>query len=186
MQPDNVKEQLLNAAMKLLTESNDASKITARQIAAEAGANLAMINYYFASKDALISEAVDKLIANRAVELEEIKEKNIPAKQRLIEFLLKMADITVEYSQYTKATASYTLLEKDIEEPYHILPMVKECLGDRYSETECRIISYQLTTFSQIVFFRSDGFRKYSGLDIMKAEERKTLINTMVNTLIQD
>ena len=76
-----------------------------------------MINYYFASKDALVSAAVDKMIANRAVELEEIKEKNIPAKQRLIEFLLKMADITVEYSQYTKATIPYTLLEKDIEEP---------------------------------------------------------------------
>lgn len=186
MQPDNVKDQLLNATMKLLSESNDANKITARQIAAKAGANLAMINYYFSSKDALVSAAVDKMIANRAVELEEIKEKNIPAKQRLIAFLLKMADITVEYSQYTKATIPYTLLEKDIEEPYHILPMVKECLGEAHSEAECRIIAYQLTTFSQIVFFRSDDFRKYSGLDIMNPGERKALFHTMVDTLIED
>lgn len=180
----NVKAQLLNATIKLLTESSDANKITARQIAAEAGANLAMINYYFASKDALISAAVDKMIANRAIELEEIKEKNIPAKQRLIEFLIKMADITIEYSNYTKATASYTLLEKEIEEPYHILPMIKECLGNSHSETECRIIAYQLTTFSQITFFRSNDFRKYSGLDIMNTEQRKILIHTIVDILI--
>lgn len=186
MQPDSVKDQLLNATMRLLSESVDTKKITARQIAAEAEANLAMINYYFSSKDALVSAAVDKLIANRAVELEEIKEKQIPAKQRLVEFLLKMSDITVEYSQYTKSTIPYVLLEREIEEPYHILPMVKECLGNRRSETECRVIAYQLTTFSQIAFFRFDDFRKYSGLDIMNAEERKSLFHILVDTLIQD
>lgn len=186
MQSENVKEQLLNATMRLLTENNDASSITARQIAAEAGANLAMINYYFSSKDALMSAAVDKLIANRALELEEIKEKKIPAKQRLIEFLLKMAEITIDYSQYTKSTIPYVLLEKEIEEPYHILAMVKECLGTNHSETECRIIAYQLTTFSQIVFFRSDDFKKYSGLDITNREDRKSLFTSMVNILIQN
>lgn len=186
MHSDNVKEQLLTATIKLITEKHTVDKITARQIAAEANANLAMINYYFASKDALISAAVDKMIANRAVELEEIKMKKIPAKQRLIEFLTKMADITVEYSQYTKATIPYTMLEKDIEEPYHILPMVKECLRESHSETECRIISYQLTTFLQITFFRADDFKKYSGLDIMSVEDRNTLFNTMVDIIFHD
>lgn len=182
----NVKDRLLYATTKLLAESSDASKITARQIAAKADANLAMINYYFSSKDALISAAVDKMIKYRALELEKIKVQNIPAKQRIIEFLQKMSDITVEYSQYTKATVPYTLLEKEILEPYHILPMVKECLGDSHSETECRIIAYQITTFTQITFFRSDDFKKYSGLDIMNAEERNTFLCTMVNSLIQD
>lgn len=186
MQPDNVKEQLLNATMKLLAESKNANEITARKIAAEAGANLAMINYYFTSKDALISAAVDKLIANRAIELEEIKDKNIPVKQRLTEFLLKMSDITVEYAQYTKATIPYVLLEREIEEPYHILPMVKECCGNKRTETECRMIAFQLITFSQVAFFRSDDFKKYSGLDIMKEDERKALFNIIIDILIQN
>jgi hypothetical protein len=96
-----------------------------------------------------------------------------------------MSDITVEYSPYTKSTIPYVLLEKEIEEPYHILPMVKECCGDKHSETECRIIAFQLTTFLQIVFYRSDHFKRYSGLDIMKAKERKELLNMLMNTLIQ-
>lgn len=182
----NVKDRLLHATAELLAESSDAGSITARQIAARADANLAMINYYFASKDALVSAAVDKMIKYRALELEKIKKKDTPAKQRLIEFLQKMADITAEYSQYTKATVPYTLLEKEIEEPYHILPLVKESLEDSHSETECRIIAYQLTTFSQIIFFRSDEFKKYSGLDVTDTEERNDLLRTMVNTLIHD
>lgn len=186
MQPGNVKEQLIKATMKLLAESRNANRITARQIAAKAGVNLAMINYYFSSKDALIDAAVDKLIASRAVELEDVRGKNIPPKQKLTEFLLKISDITVEYSQYTKSTIPYVLLEKEIEEPYHILPMVKECCGDKRSEAECRIIAYQLTTFSQIVFFRSDDFMKYSGFDIMKTEDRKTLFNTVIDMFIQN
>ncbi len=186
MQTDNVKEQLLNATIKLLNESSDAGKITARQIAAESGANLAMINYYFTSKDALISAAVDKIIANRAVLLEEIKEKDIPAKQKLIEFLTKMSDITVEYSQYTKTTVPYVLLEKEIEEPYHILPIIKECYENNLTELECRIIAYQLITFSQIAFYRSDNFKKYSGIDPMKAADRKTLFHTIVDMLIKN
>lgn len=186
MQADSAKKQLISATMKLLRDVSDTNKITARQIAAEAGVNLAMINYYFVSKDALISLAVDKLIANRAVELEKIKEKNIAAKQKLIEFLQTMSDITVEFSQYTKTTIPYVLLEKEIEEPYHILPMIKECLGDSHSETECRLIAYQLTTFTQIAFVRSDDFRKYAGLDIMNTKERNALFEMMVNILIQN
>jgi AcrR family transcriptional regulator len=185
MPNDNAKEQLLNATIELLAENCSADKITARQIAAKAEVNLAMINYYFPSKDALISVAVDKVIANQAAELEAIKEKDIPAKQKLLEFLLKMSDITVEFSQYTKSTIPYVLLEKEIEEPYHILPMVKECYGDKCSETECRIIAYQLTTFSQIAFYRSDDFKKYSGLDMMKSKDRKELFDTLMKTLIQ-
>lgn len=184
METDRVKEQLIQATIRLLKQSDDASKITARKISAEAGANLAMINYYFTSKDALISIAVDKMIANRAIELEKIKDKDIPAKQKLTEFLLKMSDITVEYAQYTKATIPYVLLEREMEEPYHLLPMVKECCGNKRTEIECRIIASQLTIFSQIVFFRSDDFRKYLGFDIMKEEERRMLLTSMIDILI--
>ncbi|ULQ58793.1 TetR/AcrR family transcriptional regulator [Brucepastera parasyntrophica] len=181
-----MKGQLLNVTVKLLAKNRNLNKITARRIASEAGVNQAMINYYFTSKDALVSAAVDKLIAGRAAELEEIKKRNIPARQKLLEVLLKMSDITVEYSRYTKATMPYVLLEKEIEEPYYILPIVKECFGGKRTETECRIIAYQLTTFSQIVFYRSDGFKKYAGLDIAKTEDRKKLFKTMINSIIQN
>ncbi len=184
MHSDTVKNQLIQATMKLLTESKNPSRITARQIANEAGANLAMINYYFSSKDALLNTAVSKIMANRAHELKEIRDKNMPAKQKLREFLITMADITIDYSELSKPTVPYLLLEGEIELPYYILPMLKECCGDKRSETECRIIAYQLISFSQLVFYRSDDFLKYTGIDVNDKKQRDTLFQTILDILV--
>lgn len=186
MKNDNVKEQLICATMKLLTESENPSKITARQIANEADANLAMINYHFSSKDALLNIAVSKLMDDRANELKEIRDKNIPAKQKLREFLITMADIMIEYSEISKPTIPYLLLEGEIELPYYILPMIKECCGDRMSETECRIIAYQLISFSQLVFYRSSDFLKYTGIEINDKKQRDMLFQTVLDIFISN
>jgi AcrR family transcriptional regulator len=178
---ESVKEQLIQATVKLLLETNDASKITARQIASESKANLGMINYYFTSKDALVHTAVNRLIEERGIQLKEIMNGDTPSKQKLIDFLIKLSDITIEYSQFTKATIPYTLLKREIEEPYYILPMIKDCFGDRKSETECRIIAYQLTSFSQVVFYRSTDFKKYTGIDIMDKVQRDALFHSLIN-----
>jgi len=186
MQSDNAKDQLIQATMKLLSESNNPSKITARQIVSEAGANLSMINYYFNSKDELVNMAVNKLMADRANELKEIRDSHIPAKQKLKEFLITMSDITIDYSELTKPTIPYLLLEGEIELPYSILPMVKECCGDKRSETECRIIAYQLVSFSQLVFYRSGDFMKYTGIDINDKKQRDTMFQTILDIFIKE
>ncbi|MEM5769816.1 MAG: TetR/AcrR family transcriptional regulator [Bacillota bacterium] len=186
MQNDNVKDQLIWATMKLLTESENPGKISARQIASEADANLAMINYYFSSKDALLNTAVSKLMADRANELKEIGDKNIPAKQKLKEFLITMADSMIDYSELSKPTIPYLLLEGEIELPYYILPMIKECCGDKMSETECRIIAYQLISFSQLVFYRSGDFLKYTGIDVNDKKQRDTLFQTILDIFMNN
>jgi len=184
MPNDNVKDQLIQATMKLLNESKNPSKITARQIASGAGANLAMINYYFSSKDELVNIAVNKLMADRANELKEIRDSDIPAIQKLKEFLITMSDITTDYSELTKPTIPYLLLESEIELPYYILPMIKECCGDKRSETECRMIAYQLISFSQLVFYRSSDFLKYTGIDINNKKQRDRMFQTILDIFI--
>jgi len=186
MASDNVKKQLIQATMKLLTESKNPSKITARQIASTADANLAMINYYFSSKDALVNIAVNKLMEDRANELKEIRNSNVSAKQKLKEFLITMSDITIDYSELTKPTIPYLLLEGEIELPYYILPMIKEFCKDKRSETECRIIAYQLISFSQLVFYRSDEFLKYTGIDISDKNQRDTMLKTVLDIFINE
>lgn len=181
MENESVKEQLIQATVNLLLKTNDASKITARQIASESKANLGMINYYFASKDALVHTAVNRLIEEKGVQLKEIMSSDTSSKQKLIDFLIELSDITIEYSQFTKTTIPYTLLEREIEEPYHILPLIKDCFGDRRTETECRVIAYQLTSFSQVVFYRSADFKKYSGIDIMNKAQRDALFHSLIN-----
>lgn len=184
MSAENVKEQLIVATMDLLNESKNPGKITARQIAEKAGVNLAMINYYFSTKDALVNTGVNRIMAERASELKEIRDSQIPAKQKLKDFLTAMSDITIEYSELTKPTIPYLLLEGEIELPYYILPMIKECWGDNLSETKCRIIAYQLISFSQLVFYRNEDFHKYTGIDIIDKKQRDEMFQNMLEVLM--
>lgn len=186
MPNESVKEQLIQAAIKLLTESKDPGKITARQIVCEAKVNLAMINYYFNSKDELINLAVGKIIEKRADSLKEINRKAIPAKQKLVEFITTMSDILIEYAEITRPTIPYLLLEGNLDTSYFILPVIRECFDNKKTEAECRIIAYQMVSFLQLAFYRLDEFAKYTGKDIMEKEERDDLIQTTVNQLIGD
>lgn len=183
MSTDNIKEQLIQATVKLLKENNEISKITARQIVSAAGTTLGMIKYYFDSKDALVNEAVNRLIADRAVQLQEIQSKDIPATEKLIEFLTNVSDTMVEYQQYTKPTIPYCLLNVELNDPYYILPLVKECFPSK-TETECRIIAYQLVSFPQLVFYRSVDFQKYTGINVDSKEERDRFLRLLVEPLI--
>jgi AcrR family transcriptional regulator len=181
MENENVRELLIQATMKLLSKSDKPTKITARLIAGEANVNLAMINYYFQSKDALVNIAVSRIMEDRAEELKQIRISNLPPRQRLKEFLIAMSDITNEYSELTKPTIPFLLLEGDIELPYYILPMIKEHFGDRRSETQCRIMAYEMISFTQLIFYRSSDFLKYTGVDIDDKKQRNALFQTMLD-----
>lgn len=184
MPNDNVQEQLIQATIKLLTESTVPANITARQIASEAGANLAMINYYFNSKDKLVSTAVEKIIEDRAASLKTIMGKEIPAKQKLVEFIITMTDIMMEYSDITRPSVPYVLLEGKIEVPYYILPIIKECFENKKTETECKIVAYQLISSLQLIFYRAEDYLSYTGIEIKNEEQRNKLLQTIVELYI--
>ncbi len=180
MPQDDVKEQIIQATIRLLSETKNPGKITARQIAGEAGANLAMINYYFGSKDALIHAAVGQLMADRANALSQIRDSHVPPQQKLEEFLVAMSDMTIDFAELTRPTIPYLLLEGEIDLPYFILPMVKACYGDARSETECRMIAYQMVSFLQLAFYRSNDFLKLTGMDIADKRQKNAAIQMMM------
>jgi AcrR family transcriptional regulator len=184
MSNDNVREQLIKVTIRLLTESRSPGKITARQIAAEAKVNLALINYYFHSKNELLNIAVSIILENKAEKLMEIYSMDIPAKQKLIKFLTTIVEIIMEYTDILKPHISYILLEGDMSTSLQILPIIKEHYTDK-SEAECRIIAYQLISFLQLIFYRSTEFFKYSGIDIMNREERDKLLQLIIDNTIK-
>ena len=51
------KTKLINATYKLVHECEDPAEVTSRAIANEAGVKLAMINYCFGAREALLLEA---------------------------------------------------------------------------------------------------------------------------------
>ncbi|ASA21178.1 TetR/AcrR family transcriptional regulator [Paenibacillus donghaensis] len=180
MPAEHAKEQILGATIHLLNQEGNTSNITARKIAAEAHVNLAMINYYFGSKDALIHSAVDTIINERAQELKQADPPDASARDKLKNFLTQLSDLTLKYTKLTKASIPYVLLQGDIDLPHYILPFIREHYRESRSETECRIIAYQLISFCQLAFYRSTDFMRYLSLDVSDKLQRDDMLDTLL------
>ncbi|QIL39518.1 TetR/AcrR family transcriptional regulator [Pedobacter sp. HDW13] len=76
------RQAILEAAEKLFCETGYEGTST-RQIAKESGANMAMINYYFGSKEGVFVEIMNERIAGFASQLKIINEDKISAIEKL-------------------------------------------------------------------------------------------------------
>lgn len=186
MKNDDTKEQLISATIKLLSTSEDVTKITARQIVSEAKTNLAMINYCFNSKETLMNIAIGRIITNSANNLKTINNNNLTPKEHLRKMLYNLCELTVSYSNFTQISIPYILLQDEISQPLDVLPIIKEHFGNKKNDTECRIIAYQMISFMQLVFLRSEDFFKYSGIDIFNVEQRNNFIDMQLNLFLGD
>jgi TetR/AcrR family transcriptional regulator, regulator of cefoperazone and chloramphenicol sensitivity len=177
MSDENQKTALLNAAKELLEESKQPEKITSRQIAARAGVNAAMINYYFSSKDALISQAVGKILDVAAGVFQAPPNPSDSPKEQLRQILRQICQVVLRYRRYTKIYVPHMLLEDEISLPLYVLPEIREHFGAYRSETECRIIAYEMISFLQLAFYRSDAFLRFAGINLSEEHACNKLID---------
>ncbi|MHA4893826.1 TetR/AcrR family transcriptional regulator [Pedobacter sp. PWIIR3] len=83
MEKADKKASILEAAEKLFSELGYEGAST-RQIAKEAGANMAMINYYFGSKEGVFFEIMSMRIKDFADQLSAISQKDVPMMEKLL------------------------------------------------------------------------------------------------------
>lgn len=179
---NNTKNQLIESVIELLEECDNVSEITSRKITERANVNLSTINYHFKSKDELINIAANKLIRDVANSyFQDIKKYVKSPKDKLRYFLVSISDIVVHYKKYTKEMMPYILLKGEFTETIEILPLVKECLQGSKTDEECKIISYQLISFMQLVLYRADEFKIFSNININVKEERDRLIDIQLD-----
>jgi len=86
MEKIDKKASILEAAEKLFCELGYEATST-RQIAKEATANMAMINYYFGSKEGVFMEIMSKRIADLGSQLSSINEDNVPYMEKLLKVI---------------------------------------------------------------------------------------------------
>ncbi|MFT8321313.1 MAG: TetR/AcrR family transcriptional regulator [Bacillus sp. (in: firmicutes)] len=97
------KDNILNATVQLI-KMDGLETVTLRRIAAAADVNLALINYYFGSKDKLINEALKVMLASFQEAFIILDNFSISPKERLKTFLI----------QYMNSIKSYPELMKEL------------------------------------------------------------------------
>jgi AcrR family transcriptional regulator len=174
------KEQILNATVKLLLEKKEPENITVRDIATEANVQLAMINYYFRSKDELMYQAVGALRDKMAWDWISVKKKGMSAYKQLREMMISVCDMSVTYSHYMRFTVEYELTKAQIIMPQYLIPLIREICGDRHSETSIRIMAYQIISTLQLMFFRAKDISNYLGFNVLDYDRMVEIIDTIL------
>lgn len=92
------KDAILNATLELIKEEG-LDKVTLRKIAALADVNLALINYYFGSKEKLMNEALKGLVITFREAFVILDDLSLSAYDRLKLFLLEYAKSFMKYPE---------------------------------------------------------------------------------------
>ncbi|GGA24578.1 TetR/AcrR family transcriptional regulator [Paenibacillus physcomitrellae] len=95
------KDHILNTALELI-KAEGFENVTLRKIASCADVNLALINYYFGSKDKLINEVLKFMLAEFHDHFLILDDLSIPPKQRLKLFMKRYAASLAEFPELMK------------------------------------------------------------------------------------
>lgn len=189
MKLDITKEKLRNAAYKLLAECDSHKEVTSRAIAKEAGVQLAMINYCFGSREALLYEVFKDMYSEefrKRPEMAAILSSDIPPKEKLREMHYLVAEFLLEHETISKAIAKYVLLNRDLSEKSNSLPFVVAHYKGRLNLKECQLIAYELSSMMQLLLSRHEEIKKCYGIDMKEKEQLKSLIDMRIDMLLVD
>ncbi|MFT8887451.1 TetR/AcrR family transcriptional regulator [Ethanoligenens sp.] len=185
MSKNDMRVKLIETVKHLLSDTDNPAALTSRAIGAAANVNPAVINYYFGSKDALVSTAIEEQIADAAERFRAAPADGTPALKRLHTMLWELTEQVIHYQPFTQTALSYTLLHGTIETPRYILPLIREHFGNQKDETECRVLAHVLLSYLVLLYFREDAFAQYAGIDLRKREERKRLLDILLHLFFE-
>ena len=185
------RQTLLDAVDSLITDSEDPIKVTSRQIAAVSGVQPAMINYCFGSRERLIYEVfLRKYEATLSdAKVQKIVESSLSPKDKLKKLHFVIASFLVKNYSFTKAITSFVLFERDLSKEQFSYGLVKAHYAgktgkDKKTDTECRMIAYELSTMLQLVLYRYEDIRDHLGLDLEDPKKLRKYIDMRVDLLL--
>lgn len=181
----DTQERLLEATIGLLSESSQPEKITARQIAKEAEANLAMINYFFKSKDELIHLAIRQIMQEETARFVGVIKADAEPKEQLFQVLSFFCETAIKYQRFLKLTIPYELLTKEFKVETAYLEIIEEFYENRIPTAYCRMIALQIMSFTDLILLRAESFKDYSGIDILNVRQRQQYLRFQIELFLQ-
>jgi len=178
------KETIINVVKEMIQEETDISSLTVRQIADRAGVGIGLINYYFKSKNNLVSSVVGEMMAVMASEyFRQESSSDLDPAAKLKTMLKEMYAFGQKYEKYVNYLITHTLLEGDMGASLMLIPKLKDIFPSK-NEFELRTISLQILLPIQVTSLNPGSFRLYSGVDLRDVSQRDKFIDTLVDNVL--
>lgn len=178
------RERIIRVVKEMMEEDLDLEKLTVRQIAERAEVGIGLINYYFKSKDKLISLAVGDVMAIMVSDYISGEANSDPDPINRLKTMLKaLYGFGEKYSKYVNYLIAHTLLEGDLGAAMMLIPKLKDVFPHK-DEFELRILALQILLPIQITGLNPGAFHLYSGIDLRDAGQRNTYIDRLIDNLL--
>lgn len=187
MNPDEstAKEKIFQAAMELVTEGKTEQQITTREIASKAGVNFALVNYYYQSKENLLSQVVGTMMGDIIEKSNQNNHTGTDAQTRLRNMMLATADAAFKYRNICEIAISRELKSGCENSCKLVMPLLKEILIE-CNESDLNIIALQLMIPFHHIVMKPEFFNRYLDTDFFDEKKRKQKINQMINCALSE
>lgn len=179
------KEKIFQATWDLIAGGEDAGGITVRQIAAKAGVNAALVNYYYQSKENLLNAVVGTMMGDIIGRAHRDAGEGADARTRLLGLLLATADAAFAHYNVCRIALIIELKHGCQSSCEMILPLLKEMLPQR-TESELRITALQLMQPFHHIMIEPGLYGEYLGADFFDKEQRTRKVEEMMDCVIKE
>ncbi|MDF2479517.1 MAG: uncharacterized protein K0S24_5000 [Sphingobacterium sp.] len=174
------KDKIFQAAMELVIEGKNDQQITTREIASKAGVNLALVNYYYQSKENLLSQVVGTMMGDIIEKSNPNSHTGTDAQTRLRSMLFSTADAAFKYRNICKIAISLELKSGCESSCKLVMPLLKEILTE-CDESDLNIIALQLMIPFHHIVLEPELYSRYLDTDFFDEKLRKQKIDQMIN-----
>ena len=187
------KHHIIEITTELLKECNgDTKKITSRLIAERAGIGLGSINYFFGSKENLITECIQRninmMLAGFTPDIMDFtKDDGLSDKTRLISWASQTFDFLFE----NQAIANISILS-DMQNysadnnSVYTQKGFAFAIRDRQREETKKLLAFILVSAMQVAFLARNAAKEILGYDLYSKTERDLFISDTVTMLYHD
>jgi AcrR family transcriptional regulator len=191
MEKTDKKSSILEAAEKLFSELGYEGAST-RQIAKEAGANMAMINYYFGSKEGVFMEIMTQRIQSFKEELNTITKDQLTGMEKLLKVVEGYATRILcnhalhkmmhrELSLPQRPEMFYTVKNAMAENFHMIEQIIIEGIADgSFRQVDVRMLIATLMGTISNVAISPSKITSGTSLDINNKEDRKIITDRLI------
>lgn len=185
MNPDETtaKEKIFQATMELVTEGKTEQQIATREIASKAGVNLALVNYYYQSKESLLSQVVGTMMGDIIDKSFQDDHVDADTQTKLRNMLLATADAAFKYRNICKIATSLELKSGCVNSCKLVTPLLKEILTE-CDESDLNIIAMQIMIPFHHIVLNPEFYSRYLDTDFFDEEKRKQKINQIVDCVL--
>lgn len=188
------RENIINATLKIIGEEGF-QNVTIRKIAALADVNVAAINYHFGTKDIVINEALKYLTGKLMNSFNYLKEKELPPKIRMQNFIRNYADAALEHPDVFRNYINHSMCNYDLPSDYSEfikregLVELRNALSEiRNDDDDTRLFMKSFQIISGIAFpvLLGKQMEKLSGINYDDENIRYKYLDVLLKTIVDD